>query len=82
MDRSFEQIRTEVLELDPESRRKLAEEIEHTLVEPDQANDSAWKKEMARRMEAHRRGEGTYVTREHMMDMAEKMIVAAERKKK
>ncbi len=72
MDRSFEQVRTEVLEMDPESQRRLAEEI---LAE----NDSARKQEIARRLEAHRRGEGTYVTKEQMMDMAEKMISAAER---
>jgi hypothetical protein len=72
MGRSFEQVRTEVLELDPESQRRLAEEI---LAE----NDSARKQEIARRLEAHRRGEGTYVTKEQMMDMAEKMISAAER---
>ncbi len=74
MDRSFEQVRTEVLEMDAESQRRLAEEI---LAE----NDSARKQEIARRLEAHRRGEGTYVTKAHMMDMAEKLIVAAERKR-
>ena len=79
MDRSFEEIRSEVLELDRESQRKLADEIEHTLAETDDEIDRAWKEEIARRMEAHRRREGTYVTKEQMMDTAEKMIVAAER---
>ena len=43
MDRSFEQIRTEVLELDLESRRLLAEEIEHTLVENETEFDEEWR---------------------------------------
>jgi len=82
MDRSFEQIRTEVLELDRESQRKLAEEIEHTLAETDNEIESARNEEIARRLNAHPRGEGTYVTKEHMMEMAEKMISSAERKTK
>ena len=70
MDRSFEQVRTEVLEMDPESQRRLSEEIRHRLAE----NDSVREQEIARRVDEHRRGEGTYVTKEQMMDMAEKMI--------
>lgn len=31
MDKSFEEIRTEVLELDPESQRRLRDEIDHNL---------------------------------------------------
>jgi hypothetical protein len=77
MDRSFEQVRTEVLELDDESQRRLVEEIEHRLEE----NDSAWREEIARRLDEHRRGDGTYVSKEQMMDMAEKMISAAEQKR-
>ncbi len=80
MDKSFEQVRTEVLELDTESQRKLAEEIKHHLAEIDDEY-SVSQRELSRRLDAHRRGEGTYVTKEHMMNMAEKMIVAAERKR-
>ena len=80
MDRSFEQVRTEVLELDMESQRRLAEEIKHRLAENDEM-DSARKQEIARRVDEHRRGEGTYVTKAQMMDIAEKMISAAERKR-
>lgn len=79
MDRSFEIIRSEVLEWDRESQRRLAQEIEEHLAESEEA---AWDEEISRRLDAHRRREGTYVTKEQMMDIAEKMIVAAERKKK
>jgi putative addiction module component (TIGR02574 family) len=81
MDRSFEQVRTEVLEWDPESQEKLVEEIRHHLAEKDEEYDSVRQRELTRRLESHRRGEGTYVTKEQMMDMAEKMISAAEQKR-
>jgi len=83
MDSSFEEIRSEVLELDRESQRRLIEEVERNLVHDDSNEEveTAWKQEIVRRLEAHRRGEGSYVTREQMMEMAEKMIAAAERKR-
>lgn len=80
MDRSYERIRAEVLELDLESQRKLADEIEVHLAESQTELDQAWDEEIRRRMEAHRRGEGTYSTREEMMARAEKRISDWERK--
>ncbi len=82
MDRSFEQIRTEVLELDPESRRRLADEIEHTLVETETEFDEEWKLEIKRRLDKHRRGEGTYVTAEESLAKGRAMIEEAKRKQK
>lgn len=77
MDKSFEAIRAEVLELDPESQRKLADEIEENLVENQAEVDQAWDEEIRRRLERHNRGEGSYVTREESMAMAHTMIEAA-----
>ena|SRR5665213_890635 len=74
MDRSFEQIRTEVLELDPESQRRLAEEIEEQLFESEPEVDAAWSEEIKRRIEKHDRGEATYVTAEESLAKGRAMI--------
>jgi putative addiction module component (TIGR02574 family) len=81
MDRTFNEIREEVLHLDQDSQRRLAEEIEGNISGERSEYDEEWTAELRRRVEQHRRGKGTYVTWEHMMDMAEKMIVEAERKR-
>jgi putative addiction module component (TIGR02574 family) len=81
MDRTFNEIREEVLHLDQDSQRRLAEEIEGNIYGGQSDYDEEWAAELRRRVEQHRRGEGTYVTWEHMMDMAEKMISEAERKR-
>jgi putative addiction module component (TIGR02574 family) len=81
MDRTFKEIREEVLHLDQDSQRRLAEEIEGNISGEQSEYDEEWTAELRRRVEQHRRGEGTYVTWEHMMDMAERMISEAERKR-
>lgn len=64
MDRTFEEIRGAALELDRESQRKLADELEENLSETQAEVDAAWAEEIKRRLEKHRRGEMTYVTPE------------------
>ncbi len=78
MDRSFEQVRTEVLEMDPESQRRLADEIEHRLAE----NDESVYAEAYRRLQAHRRGEGTTMSAEESLARGRAMIEEAKRKSK
>jgi hypothetical protein len=77
MDRSFEQVRTEVLELDDESQRRLVEEIEHRLAE----NDESIYAEAYRRLEAHRRGEGATMSAEESFVRGRAMIEEAKRKR-
>jgi hypothetical protein len=72
MDRSFEEIRTEVLELDRESQRKLADELEEKLSESDWDED--WKKEVQRRLELHQSGKATYVSAEESLAKGRAMI--------
>jgi hypothetical protein len=75
MDRSFEEIRAEVLELDRESQRKLADEIEENLSEPDEE----WRTEIKRRLEEYQRGEGTSVTAEESIANARRKLEQAKR---
>jgi putative addiction module component (TIGR02574 family) len=82
MDRFFEEIRSEVLELDRESQRKLAEEIEHTLAETETKVDEEWRQEIKRRLDNHRRGEGSYVTAEKSLAKGRAMIEEARLKQK
>lgn len=56
-------------------RRRLSSDLDDEV-------EAAWEKEISRRLEAHRRGEGTYVSREEIMERAEKRIVEAERKQR
>ncbi len=80
MDRTFEDLRHEVLELDPDSQRKLADEIEEKLSESEWTDD--WKAEIGRRLEKHRRGEGTYMTAEESLAKGRAMIEAAKSKQR
>lgn len=80
MDRTFEDLRHEVLELDPASQRRLAEEIEEKLSESEWDEDS--KEEIRRRLEKHRRGEGTYMTAEESLAKGRAMIEAAKAKQR
>ncbi len=82
MDRSFEQIRTEVLELDLESRRLLAEEIEHTLVENETEFDEEWRREIKRRIEKIDCGEAAFVSEEEFFVRGHAMIEEAKRAQK
>jgi Putative addiction module component len=82
MDRTFEQIRTEVLELDPESQRQLIDDVEVKLSESGMEFDAEWKREIKRRLDKHRRGEGTYVTAEESLAKGRTMIEEAKRKQK
>ncbi len=71
MDRTFEEIRSEVLELDRESQGKLVEEIEQQWTSD--IDEEAFA-EAARRMEAYRRGEGTTVSAEESISRVRRMI--------
>jgi putative addiction module component (TIGR02574 family) len=79
MDRSFEQIRSEVLELDRESQRRLVEEVEEKLSETETEFDEEWRQEIKRRMDEYRRGEGTSVTAEELIANARRQIEEAKR---
>jgi hypothetical protein len=71
MDRSFEQIRNEVLELDRESQGKLVEEIEqHWTADIDEEAYA----EAEKRMGAYRRGESSTVSAEESIAHARKII--------
>jgi hypothetical protein len=71
MDRTYEDLRIEVLEMDRESQGRLVEEIEErwTADIDDEAIDEA-----ARRMEAYRRGEATTVSAEESLGRVRRMI--------
>lgn len=79
MDWTFEEIRGAAFELNRESQRRLANEIEENLSETQEEIDESWRQEIKRRIEKHRRGEATYVTREESMAMGRKMIEDAKR---
>jgi putative addiction module component (TIGR02574 family) len=79
MDRSFEDLRHEVLELDLESQRKLADEIEENLAESQTEVDEAWRLEIKSRLDEYRRGEGTSLSREESMGQVRRMIEEAKR---
>ncbi len=68
MDRTYEQLRAEVLELDRESQGKLVEEIEEQWSA--ELDDEAYA-EATQRMEAYRRGEATTVRAEESVARAE-----------
>jgi hypothetical protein len=75
MDRSFEQIRTEVLELDPESQRQLIDEVEGKLgpYEPNAADFE----EAYERLQAFDRGEMSAISAEESMEAVRKLIADA-----
>jgi hypothetical protein len=71
MDRNYEELRSEVLELDRESQSKLVEEIEEqwtSEIDDDAFEEAAW------RMEAYRRGEATTVSAEESTARVRRMI--------
>jgi len=80
MDRTFEEIREEVLHLDQDSQRRLAEEIEENLSESNWNDES--REEIKRRLEKHRRGEGIYMTAEESLVKGRAMIEEARRKQR
>jgi hypothetical protein len=75
MDRSFEQIRTEVLELDPESQRQLIDEVEVQLG-PYEPNNVDFE-EAHERLQAFDRGEMSAITAEESMAAVRKLIADA-----
>ena len=79
MDRSYDSLRDEVLQLDRDSQRRLADEIEDRLAEPHDEIDEAWSQEIKRRLDAHRRGEGSSVTAEESIANARKHLEEAKR---
>jgi hypothetical protein len=79
MDRSFEQIRTEVLELDRDSQRRLADEVERRLSETEMSFEDEWSIEIKRRLDEYDRGEGGSVSAEESIANARKQIENAKR---
>ncbi len=80
MDRSYESLRAEVLQLDRDSQRRIADEIEDNLAGfevPDEVYAEA-----ARRLEAHRRGEGTALTEEEFFARGKSLIEKAKQGKR
>ena len=75
MDRSFEQIRTEVLELDPESQRQLIDEVEVQL--GPYAPNAADFEEAYERLQAFDRGEMSAISAEESMEAVRKLIADA-----
>jgi hypothetical protein len=71
MDRSFEDIRAEVLEMDRESQERLVEEIEQQW--SDEIPDEVYE-EAARRREAYRSGEATTISAEESIANLRKLI--------
>ena len=76
MDRSYEELRSEVLELDRESQEHLVEEIEHQW---SATIDEAVYAEAHRRIEAHRRGEGSSMSAEESFVRGRLLIEEAKR---
>ena len=83
MDRTFEELRTEVLALDRDDKRTLADELEQNLAGSEIDNDASyrqeWLDEAKRRLDEYRRGEGTNLTREESMGRVRQMIAEARR---
>ena len=79
MDRSFEQIRAEVLELDPESQRRLVDEVEEKLG-PYEPNNSDFE-EAFERLKAFDSGKMTAISAEESMASV-RALIAASRKKR
>ena len=75
MDRSFEQIRTEVLELDCDSQRQLIDEVEGGLG-PFEPNDADFE-EAFERLQAYDRGEMTAISAEESIAAVRKIIANA-----
>ncbi|MFI5201394.1 MAG: hypothetical protein ACHQNE_03310 [Candidatus Kapaibacterium sp.] len=72
MDKSFEQIRSEVLELDRESQRRLVDEVEEKLG-PYEPNDADFE-EAYERLQAYDRGKMTAISAEESIDSVRKII--------
>ena len=79
MDRSFEQIRTEVLELDHDRQRQLIDEVEARLVETEMSFESEWSIEIKRRLDEYDRGDGSSISAEESIANARKYIEEAKR---
>jgi hypothetical protein len=83
MDRTFEELRTEVLALDRDDKRALADELEQNLagseIDDDAAYRQEWLDEAKCRLDEYRRGEGTNLTCEESMGRVRQMIAEAKR---
>ena len=77
MDRTYEQVRTEVLELSRSDQRTLADEIEHNL----SGRNADVYAEAYRRLQAHRRGEGSTISPEESIAKGRAMIERAKRER-
>jgi hypothetical protein len=75
MDKSFEQIRTEVLEMDHDSQRLLIDEVEVRLG-PFEPNDTDFE-EAFERLQAYDRGEMTAISAEESIAEIRKIIASA-----
>jgi hypothetical protein len=83
MDRTYDELRTEVLALNQTDQRNLADDIEHNLagseVDDYASYKQEWLDEAKRRLDEYRRGEGTNLTREESMGRVRQMIAEAKR---
>ena len=77
MDRTYEQVRTEALELSRSEQRSLVDEIEHNLA----GRNGDVYAEAYRRLQAHRRGEGTTISAEESIAKGRAMIAKAKRER-
>ena len=78
MDRSFEEIRAEVLEMDRESQERLVEEIEQQW--SDTIDDEALA-EAKRRLDEYKRGEGKSFTAEESIANVRRMLEEKKRER-
>ncbi len=72
MGRAREAIREDIFQLDYHEQALLAEEIAENLAKDE--NMQLWLEEAKRRLEEHRRGEGTSSNHEEVMAKARKMV--------
>ena len=77
MDRTYEELRDEVMELDRGSQRRLVDEVEHRWgnAEPAEADFE----EAYQRLEAYDRGEITAMSAEESLSLVNNMISEARR---
>ncbi len=77
MDRTFETVLEEVMELDRESQITIAEKILANAASDSEEHDAAWRAEIRRRVAAYERGEMKTVDAEESIARMRKIIAEA-----
>ena len=80
-DRNRSSLFEEAMHLPPEERELLANDLYQSLEDRESVRD-AWKTEAKQRLDEHRRGEGTTLTREESMADLRRMIDDSKRIRK